>query len=75
MQYEHITPPENGVPVTANPDHTLNVPDRPIIPCIEGDGIGIDVTPVGHLLLRAVAMKFDEYLINDQRGKSYSKVI
>jgi hypothetical protein len=36
---------------------------------------GIDVTPVGHLLLRAVAMKFDEYLSNGQRGKSYSKVI
>ena len=36
---------------------------------------GLEVTATGHLLLRAVAMKFDEYLINDQQGKSYSKVI
>jgi oxygen-independent coproporphyrinogen-3 oxidase len=42
---------------------------------VELSDFGIDVTPVGHLLLRAVAMKFDEYLVNDQRGKSYSKVI
>jgi hypothetical protein len=35
----------------------------------------IDVTPTGLLLLRAIAMKFDEYLINDLQGKSYSKVI
>ncbi len=34
-----------------------------------------EVTPVGLLLLRVIAMKFDEYLINDQQGKSYSKVI
>ncbi len=35
----------------------------------------IEVTPTGLLLLRAIAMKFDEYLINDLQGKSYSKVI
>ena len=35
----------------------------------------IEVTPTGLLLLRAIAMKFDEYLINDLEGKSYSKVI
>ncbi len=35
----------------------------------------IDVTPTGLLLLRAIAMKFDEYLINDLQGKAYSKVI
>ena len=46
MQYEHITVPADGEAITANPDFTLNVPDNPIIPCIEGDGIGIDVTPV-----------------------------
>lgn len=34
-----------------------------------------DVTPTGLLLLRVIGMKFDEYLINDQQGKSYSKVI
>ncbi|MDJ0917805.1 MAG: NADP-dependent isocitrate dehydrogenase [Woeseiaceae bacterium] len=46
MQYEHIKVPADGEIITANPDHTLNVPDKPIIPFIEGDGIGIDVTPV-----------------------------
>jgi len=48
---------------------------------LEDDGLvtvsdfGIEVTPTGLLLLRAIAMKFDEYLINDVQGKSYSKVI
>jgi len=48
---------------------------------LEEDGLiemadgGFDVTPTGLLLLRIIAMKFDEYLINDLQGKSYSKVI
>ena len=48
---------------------------------LEEDGLvilsegSIEVTPTGLLLLRAIAMKFDEYLINDLQGKSYSKVI
>ena len=46
MQYEHIKIPVGGEKITVNPDSSLNVPDRPIIPFIEGDGIGIDVTPV-----------------------------
>ena len=46
MQYDHIRIPENGEAITANTDHTLVVPDFPIVPFIEGDGIGIDVTPV-----------------------------
>jgi len=46
MHYDHINVPADGEAITANPDHTLNVPDFPIIPFIEGDGIGIDVTPV-----------------------------
>ena len=46
MQYDHITVPDNGQAITVNNDHSLNVPDHPIIPYIEGDGIGIDVTPV-----------------------------
>ena len=46
MQYDHIKVPTNGDAITANPDHSLNVPDFPIVPFIEGDGIGIDVTPV-----------------------------
>ncbi len=46
MHYDHIQIPEGGAAITANPDHSLNVPDFPIVPYIEGDGIGIDVTPV-----------------------------
>jgi isocitrate dehydrogenase len=46
MQYDHIKVPADGTAITVNPDHSLNVPDFPIIPFIEGDGIGVDVTPV-----------------------------
>ena len=46
MRYDHIKVPDNGEAITANTDHTLVVPDFPIVPFIEGDGIGIDVTPV-----------------------------
>ena len=35
----------------------------------------LEVTPTGLLLLRVIAMKFDEYLISDLQGKRYSKVI
>jgi oxygen-independent coproporphyrinogen-3 oxidase len=48
---------------------------------LEEDGLielseqSVEVTPTGLLLLRVIAMKFDEYLINDTQGKSYSKVI
>jgi len=44
--YQHIQVPAQGQKITANPDKTLNVPDQPIIPFIEGDGIGVDITPV-----------------------------
>ena len=46
MQYDHIQVPDNGTAIRANTDHSLVVPDFPIVPFIEGDGIGIDVTPV-----------------------------
>ncbi len=46
MAYQHIKVPEQGAPITANEDHSLNVPNIPIIPYIEGDGIGIDISPV-----------------------------
>ncbi|WP_296507566.1 NADP-dependent isocitrate dehydrogenase [Rhodoferax sp.] len=44
--YQHIQVPQQGQKITANPDKTLNVPDHPIIPFIEGDGVGVDITPV-----------------------------
>ena len=45
MQYEHITVPAAAGRIRINADLSLNVPADPIIPFIEGDGIGIDVTP------------------------------
>jgi isocitrate dehydrogenase len=44
--YQHIQVPADGQKITANPDATLTVPDHPIIPYIEGDGTGRDITPV-----------------------------
>ena len=46
MHYDHINVPEDGETITVNQDHSINVPNFPIIPYIEGDGIGVDVTPV-----------------------------
>ena len=46
MRYDHISVPADGLAITINRDHSLNVPDHPSIPFIEGDGIGIDVSPV-----------------------------
>ncbi|MES2510991.1 MAG: NADP-dependent isocitrate dehydrogenase [Pseudomonadota bacterium] len=44
--YKHISVPEQGEKITVNADNSLNVPDEPIIPFIEGDGTGADITPV-----------------------------
>jgi isocitrate dehydrogenase len=44
--YQHIQVPEKGQKITVNTDMSLNVPDEPIIPYIEGDGTGLDITPV-----------------------------
>ncbi len=46
MSYEKIEIPAGGEKITVNADNSLNVPNRPIIPFIEGDGIGVDITPV-----------------------------
>jgi hypothetical protein len=46
MGYTHIKVPESGAKITVNEDNSLNVPDNPIIPYIEGDGIGVDISPV-----------------------------
>ena len=46
MGYQKIQVPANGEKITVNADMTLNVPNNPIIPFIEGDGIGVDISPV-----------------------------
>jgi isocitrate dehydrogenase len=46
MPYQHIKVPDGGDKITVNQDFSLNVSDQPIIPYIEGDGTGFDITPV-----------------------------
>lgn len=46
MGYQKIQVPASGDKITVNADLSLNVPDNPIIPFIEGDGIGVDISPV-----------------------------
>ena len=46
MSYQHIKIPASGQKITVNADFSLNVPDQPIIPYIEGDGTGVDISPV-----------------------------
>ncbi|HEY5633584.1 MAG TPA: NADP-dependent isocitrate dehydrogenase [Burkholderiaceae bacterium] len=44
--YEHVKIPAGGQKIKVNADFSLQVPDNPIIPYIEGDGTGLDITPV-----------------------------
>ena len=46
MTYKHIQIPTQGKKITVNKDFSLNVSDHPIIAFIEGDGTGVDITPV-----------------------------
>ena len=46
MAYQHIKVPSGGEKIRVNSDFSLAVPDNPIIPYIEGDGTGVDITPV-----------------------------
>ncbi|ANN73346.1 NADP-dependent isocitrate dehydrogenase [Bordetella bronchialis] len=57
MSYQHIQPPAGGQKITVNADFTLRVPDQPIIPYIEGDGVGVDITPVMIAVVDAAVAK------------------
>ena len=46
MTYKHITIPDTGEMIVINDDNSVTVPNNPIIPYIEGDGIGVDISPV-----------------------------
>jgi len=46
MAYKHIKVPAEGEKIRVNKDFSLSVPDNPVIPYIEGDGTGVDITPV-----------------------------
>ncbi|MGO8755970.1 MAG: NADP-dependent isocitrate dehydrogenase [Gallionellaceae bacterium] len=55
--YQHIRVPGNGQKITVNKDYSLNVPDHPIIPFIEGDGTGVDITPAMLKVVNAAVTK------------------
>jgi isocitrate dehydrogenase len=57
MAYQKIHVPTTGQAITVNANNTLNVPDMPIIPFIEGDGIGVDVTPPMQAVVDAAVKK------------------
>ena len=57
MGYEHIEVPSGGDRITVAENGTFNVPSHPIIPFIEGDGIGIDITPVMRAVVDAAVQK------------------
>lgn len=52
-----INVPINGQRIVVNADRTLQVPNNPIIPFIEGDGIGVDITPVMRKVVDAAVEK------------------
>ena len=55
--FKHIKVPALGEKITVKPDHSLDVPDEPIIPFIEGDGTGVDITPVMKKVVDAAVAK------------------
>ena len=57
MAYQHVKVPADGARITVNGDNSLSIPDNPIIPYIEGDGIGVDITPVMLKVVDAAVQK------------------
>src|SRR3989338_6786629 len=57
MIYQHIKVPTEGQKITIDRNLSLHVPDQPIIPFIEGDGIGVDITPVMKRVVDAAVQK------------------
>jgi len=55
--YQHIKVPTDGQKISVNPDYSLTVPDNPIIPYIEGDGTGVDISPVMIKVIDAAVQK------------------
>ncbi|PHS70241.1 MAG: isocitrate dehydrogenase (NADP(+)) [Methylophaga sp.] len=57
MAFDHISVPDNGSAIRVNADFSLDVPNNPIIPFIEGDGIGSDITPAMIDVINAAVAK------------------
>ncbi len=68
--YQHIKMPATGEKISVNPDASLNVPDHPIIPFIEGDGTGVDISPVMRNVVDAAVSK----AYGDKRRISWMEV-
>ncbi|MBY0498644.1 MAG: NADP-dependent isocitrate dehydrogenase [Nitrosomonas sp.] len=68
--YQHIKVPSKGERIKVNDDYSLEVPDNPIIPFIEGDGIGVDITPV----MRSVVDSAIEKAYGAQRKISWMEI-
>jgi isocitrate dehydrogenase len=54
-----IKAPRSGQKIVVNKDFSLNVPDEPVMPCIEGDGTGLDITPGMPKVVNAAVAKCD----------------
>jgi isocitrate dehydrogenase len=57
MSFDKIQLVENAEKITQNADGSLNVPNKPVIPFIGGDGIGVDITPVMQKVIDAAVDK------------------
>jgi len=65
MSYKHVKLPGDGTPITIE-KHQLVVPDNPIIPFIQGDGIGKDISTATHRIVDAAVEKV---------GKGHRKIV
>ncbi len=68
--YQHIKIPATGSKIQVEEDFSLLVPDNPIIPFIEGDGIGVDITPV---MIRVVDAAVEK-AYNNRRKISWMEI-
>ena len=84
MIYQHICVPNQAKKITVNSKGSLHIPNYPIIPYIEGDGIGVDITPVMKEVVDAAIEKaykgerklaWMEIYAGDKARKMYGKEI
>lgn len=77
--FQKIKVPTGGEPITVRADHSLCVPSTPIIPFIEGDGIGVDITPVmkkvvDHAILKAYGQTRKIHWMEIYAGEKATKI-
>lgn len=57
MAYAKLAAPQTGNKITVNADGSLNVPNNPVIPFIEGDGTGPDIWAASQKVFDAAVQK------------------